>query len=217
MGHGVAGGQAVQSGASPTAHREIDGAAPEEEEEEAEEAMVAKPARSPLAPTQAERDAHEATHLPFRSWCDCCVAGRRDNPPHRAMAPEERQVPEVSLDYAFIRRQHESECVTVLVLKDRESRAIRCWVMRLKGTSFEEAADRAVEGVKSIGHRCKILVKVDNEPALKALREAVVSKLELGGILVAPPPNESESSGSIENGVKLIKGMIRVHLMTLER
>ena len=48
----------------------------------AEEARAARPARDPGAPTQAERDAHASTHLPFRSWCDECVHGRRDAPPH---------------------------------------------------------------------------------------------------------------------------------------
>ncbi len=41
-----------------------------------------KPSSDPGAPTQADRDAHAATHLPFRSWCDECVQGRRDAPPH---------------------------------------------------------------------------------------------------------------------------------------
>jgi hypothetical protein len=74
----------------------------EEEEEQVEEAKVSKPARDPGAPTKAEIEEHEATHLPFRSWCPCCVAGRRDNPPHRRREDEERQVPEVTMDYAFV-------------------------------------------------------------------------------------------------------------------
>ena len=63
----------------------IDQAEPVEadEEEEVEEALVAKLFRSPTAPTAAERAAHAPTHLPYRSWCDECVAGRRDNPAHR--------------------------------------------------------------------------------------------------------------------------------------
>ena len=101
--------------------------------EEAEEAREARPARNPLAPTRAEREAHEATHLPFRTWCAACVAGRRDNPPHRRMPEEEHQVPEVMMDYAFVRRADEAETATILLLKDRESRSMRAWVMRYKG------------------------------------------------------------------------------------
>ena len=101
------------------------------------------------------------------------MAGRRDNPPHYRMPPEEHLVPEVMLDYAFVRRADETETVTVLVAKDRESRALRAWTMRYKGVSTEEAAARATEGIKAFGHR-KILIKVDNEPALKALRDEVM-------------------------------------------
>ena len=102
----------------------------EVDEDGPEEAVAAKPARDPCAPTKAERDAHEATHLPFRSWCPFCVAGRRDNPPHTKRPEEERQVPEVMLDYAFVRRNDETETATILLLKDRDSRAMRAWVMR---------------------------------------------------------------------------------------
>ena len=125
--------------------------AKEDDIEGPEEAVVAKPARDPHAPSQAERDAHEATHLPFRSWCAECVSGRRDNPPHTRRAPEERLVPEVLMDYAFVRRHDETQTMTILIMKDRESRAVRAWTMRNKGVCFEEAAARAVEGIKGFG------------------------------------------------------------------
>ena len=119
----------------------------DEEEEEAEEALVAKPLRSPTAPTAAERAAHEPTHLPYRSWCDDCVAGRRDNPPRRAVECEENSVPEVMMDYCFVRRDDETEVITVLVLKERPKRAIQAWVV---STLLEEgaAAERAAEGIR---------------------------------------------------------------------
>ena len=102
----------------------------DDDELEVEEARVAKTARDPLAPTQAEWTAHQATHLPFRSWCPECVAGRRDNPAHKKRVDEERMVPEVGKDYAFVRREEETERVTILVVKDRETRAIQASVMR---------------------------------------------------------------------------------------
>jgi hypothetical protein len=182
-----------------------------------EEAVVAKPAKDPRAPTQAERDEHEATHLPFRSWCAECVCGRRDNPAHFRRIQEERMVPEIMLDYAFIRRKDEVETVTILLMKDRESRALRAWTMRNKGVCYEEAALRAVKGIKAFGHNDKILVKVDNEASLKSLREEVIRLLGQQSVPIAPPANESESSGAVENGVKLFKGLLRVHLMALER
>ena len=40
------------------------------------------------------------------------------------------------------------------------------------------------------------------------MREAVIT--------VDPPPRESESIGAVENGVRMFKGMLRIHLMALE-
>jgi hypothetical protein len=90
-------------------------AAPREGEHPAEEARAARPARDPGAPTQLERDAHSTTHLPFRSWCDECVHGRKDAPPHCRTKRGVGEVPEVAFDYAFIRRDDEEDVATLLV------------------------------------------------------------------------------------------------------
>ena len=105
---------------------EEEGVAAEEGEEDddgegehpAEEARRAKKARDPGAPTRAEVEAHAATHLPFRIWCEECVAGRRDNPPHLRVPREPGGVPEVGFDYAFVRRESEEDTVTLLVMKE---------------------------------------------------------------------------------------------------
>ena len=61
--------------------------------EEEEEAVAVRPARTPCSPTRAEREEHDSTHLPFRSWCSHCVAGRSDNPAHRLIDdPDGREV-----------------------------------------------------------------------------------------------------------------------------
>jgi hypothetical protein len=85
------------------------------EDEIAEEANVAKPQRDPRAPSAAERAAHAATHLPFRSWCAECIAGRRGNPAHRRVSDEDDEkggVPEIAMDYCFIRRAEEEQVLT---------------------------------------------------------------------------------------------------------
>ena len=101
---------------SPDVAAQLDSAEADEEEdvEEVEEALVAKPLRSPTAPTAAERAAHAPTHLPYRSWCDECVAGRRDNPAHRPIYCQENSVHEVMMDYCFVRREDETEVITIL-------------------------------------------------------------------------------------------------------
>ena len=47
-----------------------------EDEEGVKEARIAIGKRSPKDPTRKEREEHELTHMPFRSWCeDCQIQG----------------------------------------------------------------------------------------------------------------------------------------------
>ena len=48
----------------------------EAEEEEPEECAPVRVRRAPDESTRKEREEHEATHNPYRSWCRHCVRGR---------------------------------------------------------------------------------------------------------------------------------------------
>ena len=56
----------------------------EEVEEEGEEGREAVAMPSPMAPSRKEREQHELTHTPYRSWCPHCVRARGRNRAHRA-------------------------------------------------------------------------------------------------------------------------------------
>ena len=209
----------VDEGTAEAENVDHDAQVDDAEEEEEEEALTAKPLRSPTAPTAAERAAHEPTHLPYRSWCDVCVAGRRDNPAHRSVEHDDNAVHEVMMDYCFLRRHDEEEVITLLVMKERQSRAIQAWVVPSKSTVLDEgaAAERAVEGIRRFGLRSKLILKVDNERAITALRTLILSKLGLQSLEEEPQPHESQSNGAVETGVRILKGLLRVHLLALER
>ena len=49
------------------------------------------------------------------------------------------------------------------------------------------------------------------------MREAEMARLGEGAVPQGPPAGESQSNGVVENGVKLLKGLIRVHVLALER
>ena len=89
---------------------EVDG---RQEGEEAQVPMRRKPAGTP---TEEEVRAHRVSHLPFRDWCPECVAGRAKEWPQRARnSPETLTVPEVHLDYCFIREVAGEDYSVVLV------------------------------------------------------------------------------------------------------
>ena len=83
------------------------GAAEDVEEVSADDydnVQVPVPAPAPRQPSQAERDAHDATHIVYRSWCPHCVYGRRPSSQHRSrLRSDKRTVPLFCADYASAR------------------------------------------------------------------------------------------------------------------
>ena len=64
-------------------------------------------------PTAAEIDLHNATHLPYRSWCRWCVMSRKPTPKHVRAHHADRDVPLLVGDYAFVRSWDDSERLTI--------------------------------------------------------------------------------------------------------
>ena len=54
----------------------------QEDEEDGEEGRKGKGLPSPPIVSRKEREEHELTHLPYRSWCPQCVRARGRNQPH---------------------------------------------------------------------------------------------------------------------------------------
>ena len=68
-------------------------------EGESGEARRAKVVTDPGKPTAQEVAEHEITHLPHRSWCPSCVAGRaRDRPHVRSRGRDEHSIPTIVFD-----------------------------------------------------------------------------------------------------------------------
>ena len=106
--------------------------------------------------------------------------------------------------------------MTILLMKDRTSKALRAWPLKNKGISTDEPADLALEGITDLGYQHKIHIKVDNERPLVALREEIRKRAPVQMQVVEVPVGESQSNGCTENGVKLFKGLLRVLLLAFE-
>ena len=76
---------------------------PEDLVECEDEVQVAHGLPSPYMPSQSERDDHELTHAPYRSWCEHCVNGRGVEMGHRLGDDHsERGVALIAFDYMFL-------------------------------------------------------------------------------------------------------------------
>ncbi len=73
--------------------------------QEGEEGRRPRVLKDVVRVSRKEREEHEATHTPFRPWCEHCVRGRARNEPHMHKKKGERmaeRVPRVSMDYFFM-------------------------------------------------------------------------------------------------------------------
>ena len=92
----------------------------EEEIEEHGRREVAK-MMDPRLPSKAEVDAHNLTHLPYRSWCTHCVRGRGKESAH-TMTKRESDMHEFHFDWAFPGEEEAGKTLKVLVGRMRQIR-----------------------------------------------------------------------------------------------
>ena len=70
---------------------------------------------------KAEREMHELTHTPFRTWCKYCMKGRGQNQQHRSHKDEETsEVPRISLDYLFMSKEDERASSNPIIIMKNE-------------------------------------------------------------------------------------------------
>ena len=161
-------------------------------------------------PTRQEMEDHMATHVPFRSWCPFCIAGKCGSAPHVHRTEVPGTIPIISIDYAFMgtgQEDDEGNQNPILVMKDDTTRTMSAHMMPRKGPD-EHAVKRMQQDIKNLGYR-RIIIKSDQEPAILALKEEVRRSMSEDVMFEESPVGESQSNGRIERAVRTAKGQIR--------
>ena len=198
---------------------------------EENEAMVELPIklrRSWQEPTNIERGNHCKLHCPYRAWCEFCVKGKADSTPHRRRHVESLSGnPVVSVDYMYMKA---SEATTPTEVEIEESSNLRgspilvtkcsatAWisanVVPTKGDS-PEGVRRLGEEVEKLGHQ-RLVLKSDQEPAIKALLQSVKREKHQDISFEHSPVAEHQSNGVAERAVKSVQGQVRTLKLALE-
>ena len=210
------------------------------------ETTPAKVIRSPETPSAKQVEEHRsAGHIPYRDWCKWCLLGRGLDDQHRASA-EKSGIAIVGLDYFYMtaggikfRKDLEQEenptGEAALEEERRKGGVVKCLLMRCfetkimfahcipyKGVGEDQyVTSLVVKNVEWLGHT-KLIIKVDNEPALVALIKRSLEDIRLTVSNVAqvtlehPPTYDSQSNGGIETGVRIIRGQFRTLKLCLE-
>ncbi len=163
----------------------------------------------PKLPTGEEVEDHYRFHIPYRNWCPICVQAKgRDMDPNPS--DRDRKVSEYSFDYCFPGDEFGYK-LTALVGKERLSKNWMATAVPHKGSSGKFAVDKCLEFMDEMGDReSRIIVKNDQEPAMKFLIDDLVKSREDGRtILEESPVKSSGSNGVVERGVESIEGQVR--------
>ena len=197
-------------------------------EEEGEQAREAVKARTPTKVSTEEREKHELTHTPFRSWCKFCVMGRGKNQGHRKVdrenGEEEMAIPRMSMDYFFLSEEDEKASKNpMIVMVDERTGEKYARVVSNKGVTGSEMNWLVIDMSKELkswgyagGPDGHIVVKSDNEISIKNVVDALAR--HHGGRVVPElsAKGESQSNGRAEEAGKTTRGFARVMKFQLE-
>ena len=167
----------------------------------------------PKEPSIEERRAHELTHLPTRSWCETCVKSFGLEDPHRRRRGG-RDLPELQVDYMFMGRRGEKELICALHAIDTEFLART--VIRADKGPIDFVFQGILEFLGEIGRK-RIVIRSDNEPAVKALVQAVALHREDETVIEEIPVKSSQSIGCNEHDHFLVGGMARALRIDMEK
>ena len=178
-----------------------------------------KKMQDPKAPTQAEREEHELTHLPYRSWCIHCVKGRGKDAPH-LVAASDGVLPEVHFDFAFMGDEGDAgHTAPMLVARVRDSRMTLATAIPRK-TTGEFVVGRTLAFLKEVGiEKMDIIYKSDQEPAIMSVLDGVrEKKAALGGRWIPEnsPVGSHQSNGVVERAIQSVAAQVRVLKSDLE-
>ena len=186
---------------------------PEDLEDEAQRPVGV---RIPKPPSAQAIQEHQLTHTPFREWCTHCIAGKARDANSERKPRDRDRVPQVQLDYAFLRTDSESdEKITVLLGYCLEtSHALS---VRVDSKGHDPAAVAAVLAfLTEVGLNSGPLeIHTDSEPSICALAKDVADKRP-HTLLRKGPPGHHQSQGAVERYARTYAGQCRTFRLALE-
>ena len=172
----------------------------------------------PATPSAEGRALHEASgHVPYRSWCQWCVAARAADKPHlREQQPEtDEAVPRIEFDFADLGREEDQVLpIPYLNAVDVGSESLSATLCPTKAFS-EYLVETILAFVEALGHNV-VMLHSDQEPVLVQLLRAVQSRRVKRTLVRDGPRASHQSQGKIENANRVINGVCRAIWLSLE-
>ena len=122
----------------------------------------------PQQPTEQEVQEHNMTHIPFKPWCELCIArkGRQDK--HHLESHSSSTFSVVSFDFGYADRGTD-DSLTVLFMHDRSTKMMHAVPTPAKGgRSLPYLTQELCRFITWLGHQ-EVCLRTDNEPSAVSL------------------------------------------------
>ena len=141
---------------------------------------VRGPLRAPPVPTPQMVAEHEVTHIPYRSWCPACVAGRGRSYSHHHEG-RDSTVPVISADYLYFSEKGvPGKSLPTVVLRDRASKTIFSHLLPTKGTVGSTYPEKAVlRDLNWLGYK-RLVLKTDQENRNQGIGDSCEGRFSRG-------------------------------------
>ena len=168
-----------------------------------------KAKKIPAQVTLAEWNDHQMLHLPFRSWCPHCIAGKAKEDPHRRQGEEDPSgVCKWCANYFFLGRADDKGRAHP-VLNNLDARSGATFPGLVEKGGAEYAIALTLEGMRYTG-RTDLLLMTDQENAVGAVAKMVAERRSpLQTQLINSPVGSSKSAGLIERSNYEVEAQFR--------
>ncbi len=188
----------------------------ERDKEAGYEARKPRVVANPTTPSRQEKEEHEVTHCPYRSWCPNCVRGRGVSSPHRrGKEKEERAVPMVAADYGHLTAMADPGKPHMLVIRSARCGCTFATIVPQKGPSEDWLVKACTAWIDSLGLK-RIILRTDQEVSIEAWAAEVRRRRMEETVLETSPVEEKQANGVAEKAVREVKGMIRTYVDSIE-
>ena len=108
-----------------------------------QQAQVPQCLKVPSTPSSAERELHELTHLPFRSWCEICQRAKGLQGQHKHQSQKKSSV--IQLDHSFYKVPGSVQNLKVLTFI--ETSTSMCGAVIVPDLSANQVGDQSPQAV----------------------------------------------------------------------
>ena len=145
--------------------------------------MKVKVPPKPYEPTKEERQSHEATHCPFRAWCEICVKAKSPDGKHAKQVENPEHVPVIEFDYAFATDMPGGPKISMMVATDSVHGSFFAVVARRKGGQDDYVMQSFQNYIDRLG-LVKAEMKCDQEPSTLDVANALSKQCQSTALIV---------------------------------